>query len=592
MDRFEHMADLSSEIIETQGIKIPFDPRVITPKIERPMRNNRYEGGECAALRAHLRSGDRVLEFGSGIGLLSTVAAVTKGVEAVTTVEANPDLIPVIAETHRINGAQNVTLLNGVISGDGQGEMNFYLRPDFWASSMEPDSRPYERVVSVPAFDIHALIAEKNPTVVVSDIEGAELGLFDKVDLSGVRVMILEFHPKVYGETNLNAIIGLLATKGLHLVPIDKPSTVRTFQRQEVVQEVVVQAPTFKPDLSHLTDKPWNADNARFLITTCMKDEGPFILEWVAWHRAIGIQDIVVFSNDCTDGTTQILDRLEALGHLRHLPNPALAINDPRFQPIALAYTPFLSEFAAADFYISMDVDEFINIRSGQGHMTDLLRATGPFDVLSMSELNHGSNDIEAYEPGLMLEQFPRHQREAPGKFRSRRGVKSIVRLGRNLQTIRNHRPDMKPGEVTWLDGSGRALTSLHADDTENGIDVRGTYELVSLDHYALRSIGSYLVKMARGDVVVEGKSVSRRYWRQRDRNSDLTSTFERQWPAFKALHDELSDDVELARLHKQSCDWHSARIKELMQISDFKDRRDWIVNNIWAEKRAKEAAS
>jgi len=529
MDRFEHMADLSSEIIETQGIKIPFDPRVITPKIERPMRNNRYEGGECAALRAHLRSGDRVLEFGSGIGLLSTVAAVTKGVEAVTTVEANPDLIPVIAETHRINGAQNVTLLNGVISGDGQGEMNFYLRPDFWASSMEPDSRPYERVVSVPAFDIHALIAEKNPTVVVSDIEGAELGLFDKVDLSGVRVMILEFHPKVYGETNLNAIIGLLATKGLHLVPIDKPSTVRTFQRQEVVQEVVVQAPTFKPDLSHLTDKPWNA---------------------------------------------------------------ALATNDPRFQPIALAYTPFLSEFAAADFYISMDVDEFINIRSGQGHMTDLLRATGPFDVLSMSELNHGSNDIEAYEPGLMLEQFPRHQREAPGKFRSRRGVKSIVRLGRNLQTIRNHRPDMKPGDVTWLDGSGRALTSLHADDTENGIDVRGTYELVSLDHYALRSIGSYLVKMARGDVVVEGKSVSRRYWRQRDRNSDLTSTFERQWPAFKALHDELSDDVELARLHKQSCDWHSARIKELMQISDFKDRRDWIVNNIWAEKRAKEAAS
>lgn len=31
------------EVIVSSGIKIPFVPSVITPKIERPMRNNRYE---------------------------------------------------------------------------------------------------------------------------------------------------------------------------------------------------------------------------------------------------------------------------------------------------------------------------------------------------------------------------------------------------------------------------------------------------------------------------------------------------------------------------------------------------------------------
>ena len=51
------------EIIETNGVKVPFVPRIITPKIERPMRNNRYEGGECATLRDILIAGDRVLEF-------------------------------------------------------------------------------------------------------------------------------------------------------------------------------------------------------------------------------------------------------------------------------------------------------------------------------------------------------------------------------------------------------------------------------------------------------------------------------------------------------------------------------------------------
>lgn len=587
------MTDTTSEIIETNGIKIPFDPRVITPKIERPMRNNRYEGGECAALRHYLQPGDRVMEFGSGIGLLSTVAATTQGVQAVTTVEANPELIPVIRETHKINGADNVTLLNGVISGEGEGELNFYLRPDFWASSMEPDSRGYDKIVSVPAFSIHKLIAEKSPTVIVSDIEGAELGLFDHADLSGVRVMILEFHPKVYGETNQFAIIGLLADKGLHIVPTNKPSTVRTFVRHDVPQAAPVQVGPPRPDLTALKDKPWDAQNARYLITTCMKDEGPFILEWVAWHRSIGIQDIVVFTNDCSDGTGDILDRLEKLGHLRHLPNPALAVANHSFQPIALAYTPHLSEFNKADFYISMDVDEFINIRAGTGKMSDLLDATGPFDALSMSELNHGSNYREDFEPGLMMEQFPRHQRERPGKFRSRRGVKTIVRLGDKVKHIRNHRPDMRDdaGNVTWLDGSGRALASLHADATENGIDVRGTYELVSLDHFAVRSIGSFLIKMARGDVVVEGKSVSPRYWRMRDRDNERTSTFERQWDGFQKIYDTLLADAELATLHEAACEYHTNKARELMEIPQFKERRDWIVEAVWTPKREQAAA-
>ncbi len=581
----EAMTDTAADVIETNGVKIPFDPRVITPKIERPMRNNRYEGGECAALRQYLRPGDRVLELGAGIGLLSTVAATTNGVEAVTTVEANPELIPVIKATHDLNDARNVTVLNGVVSNGASGNLDFFLRPDFWASSMEPDSRAYKKVVSVPAHDIHTLIDERSPTVIVCDIEGAELGLFDDADLSCVRVMILEFHPKVYGDMKTHAIYGMLADKGLHIVPVDKPSTVRTFLRQPISAEPAHTVKAGKPDLTGLPDKPWSPETARYLVTTCMKDEGPFILEWLAWHKAIGIQDFVIFTNDCSDGTGAILDRLEEMGQLRHMPNPALSVGSPHFQPIALAYTPFLPEFEKADFYISMDVDEFINIRAGQGRMADLLQATGPFDALSMSELNHGSNFKEDFEPGLVMEQFPRHQREAPGKFRSRRGVKTLTRLGSRLKHIRNHRPDLA-GDVTWLDGSGRALASLHEDPKENGIDVRGTYELVSLDHFALRSIGSFLIKMARGDVVVEGKSVSPRYWRMRDRDSDLTSTFERQWPLFEPIYQGYMADPVLRDLHDESCAYHTKRIADLMTLPDFRDRRDWIVDTIWTAKR------
>lgn len=574
-----------TEVIETNGIKVPFIPHIITPKIERPMRNSRYEGGECALTRQMLQPGDRVLELGAGIGLISTVAAQVDGVEAVTTIEANPELIPVIRETHRLNGVEKVELLNGVVVPGQQKTAAFYLRKDFWASSMDPDAQRYTQKLDLPCYNIHDLIKTKNPTVIICDIEGGELGLFDDVDLSGVRALVLEFHPKVYGAETVEEITRSLEKKGLVFQVPKKPSTVRSFVRGGKKQ---VSAPAKKdsvnPDLTSLQDKPWDPDNSRFLVTTCMKDEGPFIIEWLAWHKSIGIQDFVVFTNDCSDGTDLILDRLEEMGQLRHLPNPALVCGHSSFQPAALAYTPYLSEFRKADFYLSIDVDEFINIRSGQGKMADLLKQTGPFDALSMSELNHGSNMKEEFTPGLVTEQFPRHQRERPGKWKSRRGVKTIVRLGEKLKHIRNHRPDMRrdAGPVVWLDGSGRPLTSLHNDPTENGIDVRGTYEMVVLDHFALRSLNSYLIKMDRGDVVVKGKMVSPRYWRLRDRQSDLTSTFERQQKDFREVYNTLMKDEILAGLYHESCKAHQSRIDEILKEPLFLERKEWVKDNIW----------
>ena len=45
------------------------------------------------------------------------------------------------------------------------------------------------------------------------------------------------------------------------------------------------------------------------VIVGCMKNEGPYIVEWVAYHRAIGIDNFLIYTNGCDDGTSEILDR-------------------------------------------------------------------------------------------------------------------------------------------------------------------------------------------------------------------------------------------------------------------------------------------
>lgn len=565
-------------MIDSRGILVPFVPDIVTPAIERPLRSGRYEGGERAKLQEMLRSGDRVLDLGAGLGLISTIAAERLGGAAVTSVEANPSLIPLIEETHRLNDVSGIRLLNAVATGGGEtGDLPFYLRKDFWGSSMEPDSRPYVAVVDVPAIPITTLMSEARPTVVCCDIEGGELGLFDETDLSEVRVLILELHPKVYGSKGVEAIDALLSSKGFAPEDPTHHSTVCIYTRIAATETAGISSlPSRAED--------WPPPDARTLIATCMKDEGPFILEWLAWHKAIGVTDFVVFSNDCTDGTDRLLDRLDAMGELRHLPNPASALGSTYFQPAALGYVSLMREFREADFFISMDVDEFLNIRAGDGRLPDLFRAAGPFDVLSVNENNHGSNRQERFEPGWVTEQFPGHSPETPGRWKAHRGVKSIVRLSDRIAKVRNHRPDITPDAVApvWLDGSGRPRDELVNDAEMNGFDCRRSYDLAVLDHFPLRSLESYLMKMFRGDVVIKGKRVSPRYWRTRNQNDHDTVDMTPGIAMARETYKWFEQDDELMALHEACCQAHRDRIDALLMQDDFRERREWILSEAW----------
>ncbi|AJE45893.1 FkbM family methyltransferase [Celeribacter indicus] len=573
------------DTLTVHGVTVAFVPDIITPKIERPMRKGAYEKGEVELMRDILRPGDRLLELGAGVGVVSAAAAAVPGVEAVLSIEADPTLIPMIRETWRLNGVTNAELRNGVAMARSGDPVSFYVRANFWASSMEPDSRPYERVETVPAAGMDRIIAEFRPTVLSCDIEGGELGLLDEADLSGLRHIVMELHPKVYGQDGLRRIVDRLGEKGF--LPADGPhgSSVRRFDH------ISVAAPS-EAALPRRAYRRWPIADPRVLVPTCMKNEGPFILEWLAWHRVVGVTDFLVFTNDCTDGSDRLLDRLDDMGLVRHMPNPALATEAANFQPMMLRYLPHTRQFREADIVISMDVDEFINVRVDGGRLADLFDAAGEFDVLSISELNHGSNDRIAYERGWVTELFPGHQSPHPGQKKAHRGVKSITRLSPRVTAVRNHRPDLREdlGAVRWLDGSGRDRRDFLEDETANGWDCRGAYDLVSLDHFPLRSLECFLVKMHRGDVVVANKSVSNRYWRTRNHHDYTDSDLSRIAGEVRAEYDRLLSDPELARLHAACCAAHEARIAALGGVPEFETRKRWIFSNAWRGETVPEA--
>ena len=530
------------DTIEVHGIAIPDDPRIISERMRATMKKGRYEIGECKRMAELVRKGDTVLELGAGVGLVSSVAAKKAGAANVTCVEANPGLLPLIRETHRINDVAEISLRSGVaVSRDDGEEVAFYLREDFWASSMEAGGEA--EAVMVPKVPVADLIDDLRPDVLSMDIEGAEAALIAGVNLSSCRIVMMELHAKVYGHGGTAGIFDAMHRQGF------------TYDAKNSRGGTVVVFTRFRP-----------AKQTRVCAITCMKNEAPFILEWVAYHRSIGITDFLIFTNDCDDGTIEILDRLDELGHVRHLPNITPTIGSPRHQPYALAYAMDHRQVRDADWIISMDVDEFINVRAGAGTLEALFSACPDAQLISLSHVDFGCGGREHYEPGFVTEAFTR---AAPlvSQPVERRGVKTLIRRDAPSYRISNHRPHLEEGEnagVKWVNGSGRDLGETFRTGNAKGFPARRCYRYAQLNHYPVRSMESYLEKAGKGNVVAIEAFVGSDYWAKRDRNDVEDVSIHKRLDPARAEYERLLRDSLLATLQAAAELEHRNRIAAL----------------------------
>lgn len=111
--------------------------------------------------------------------------------------------------------------------------------------------------------------------------------------------------------------------------------------------------------------------HGKVMAVSMMKDEAPFLLEWFAHHMAVGFTDILVYTNDCSDGTDTMLMRLEELGLGYHRPNVIKEGIKP--QPSALNHAQAEPLVREADWLLVFDADEFLSIRHPSGTLDGMI---------------------------------------------------------------------------------------------------------------------------------------------------------------------------------------------------------------------------
>ncbi len=313
-----------------------------------------------------------------------------------------------------------------------------------------------------------------------------------------------------------------------------------------------------------------------FLIVTTMKNEGPFMIDWVAYNRAIGFDDILIYTNECEDGTDAIGERLQELGWAHHEDNPA-GSKTPQGRAFTRARRH--PSFLFADWIISLDVDEFIDIRLPGGDVRSLVEASGEADAISICWRLFGQSGQRGFVDRPVPETFFLAAPEDSFPHERTKGFKTLFRNNGKFNRLRAHRPRIDPehapnpdapyDSVLWRDAGGNLYP---ADQIKWRAWPGFSHEFARINHYAVRSSDSFLVKRERGRTNHVNKDQGISYWRIMNHNQVEDRSILKHMPAMHKIKTQMMTDPQLAKLRARACDWHQTRAQELRERSDWAD--------------------
>lgn len=306
-----------------------------------------------------------------------------------------------------------------------------------------------------------------------------------------------------------------------------------------------------------------------------MKDEGPYVMEWVAHHLAIGFSDLLVYTNDCSDGTDDMLIRLEELGLCHHRRNQIPEGIRP--QPSALNYAQEEPVVQQSDWVMVFDADEFVSIKYGDGTVDGLLAATkacGANGIVITWRI-FGSAGVVDWSRAPVTEQY---LWAAPQTWNKGWGVKTLFTFDPDKWKLGIHRPKMKakwvetefPDQVKWLNGSGREMEDYFKFRGWRSITRTVGYDWVQLNHYAVKSVDSYAIRKLRGNVNNKADKYNSDYWSLQDRNEVQDDTMLRYTESRSKIMAQLLEDPLLNKLHFAAIDRAENRLAALRQTDAY----------------------
>lgn len=223
----------------------------------------------------------------------------------------------------------------------------------------------------------------------------------------------------------------------------------------------------------------------RVNIALCgiVRNEVRSVVEWLAHYKALGFTDFVIYDNESTDGTGEILQALDDAGELLRLEWP----HSVGARPQRLAYE-HMRKNTAADWIAYFDADEFLLLRQDESIADFLGRFDEDVSAVAINWVVFNSGGEEHYRARPVMERFTESLRRRDAHNRSMKSIGRRVKLsGTGI-----HRLEI---------GDGRYVTPSGKDaEFVTGQIMRSVdLEVAVLHHYMVKSLEEFEEKRNRG---------------------------------------------------------------------------------------------
>jgi hypothetical protein len=229
-------------------------------------------------------------------------------------------------------------------------------------------------------------------------------------------------------------------------------------------------------------------------VLTTMRNEGPYILDWVSYHLAIGFDHIFVYTNDNDDGSDELLRALARHGVLTLIENAAAPTLSAQHKAYShgLMLLPHMLDYRwcaliDADEYIAFDTGMFQNI-------ADFItwQEAQPVDAIALCWLLHVAGRGDVWRDESTLRRFPLRERGVNPH------VKSLFRT-RMFWHAHPHFPHTAHGRFIFRTEDGRIHHIQNVTDRLAAFAESPSAGLAWVNHYIMRTAGESLLKLARG---------------------------------------------------------------------------------------------
>ena len=208
-------------------------------------------------------------------------------------------------------------------------------------------------------------------------------------------------------------------------------------------------------------------------VVAIMKDEGPYLREWIEYHKLVGVEKFYLYNNGSTDDTVEILSPYVKSGLVELIDFPGEKKQIP-------AYDDCVARHKMDTKWLALiDLDEFMVPDSGGDKVTDILdKLSKHISQIWIRWIFYGSNGHITKPDGLVTESYTKRAKKQTWHYKSIVNPRLVFSTGCHEQVVAKRTKQMPTKVIrinhyfckSWEEFSKRAGRGDAFNGTQFGI--------------------------------------------------------------------------------------------------------------------------